>query len=93
MKNSASTEGKEQFNAFLTVDIHFAPEQLTPGHFTINLDFRYDFVGVLQWFAERVDRIILLFDANKLDISDEFRRSIESIHGYEGKVIFLGRIL
>ena len=49
---------------------------------------RYDFVGVLQWFAERVDRIILLFDANKLDISDEFRRSIESIHGYEDKVIF-----
>ena len=47
---------------------------------------RYDFVGVLQWFAERVDRIILLFDANKLDISDEFRRSIEAIHGYEDKV-------
>ena len=31
-------------------------------------------------------RIILLFDANKLDISDEFRRSIEAIHGYEDKV-------
>ena len=43
-------------------------------------------MGVLQWFAERVDRIILLFDANKLDISDEFRRSIEAIHGYEDKV-------
>ena len=50
------------------------------------LFYRYDFVGVLQWFAERVDRIILLFDANKLDISDEFRRSIEAIHGYEDKV-------
>jgi GTPase involved in cell partitioning and DNA repair len=49
-------------------------------------DRGYDFVGVLQWFAERVDRIILLFDANKLDISDEFRRSIEAIHGYEDKV-------
>lgn len=33
-----------------------------------------------------MDRIILLFDANKLDISDEFRRSIEAIHGYEDKV-------
>lgn len=31
-------------------------------------------------------RIVLLFDANKLDISDEFRRSIEAIHGYEDKV-------
>jgi len=50
------------------------------------VDRGYDFVGVLQWFAERVDRIILLFDANKLDISDEFRRSIEAIHGYEDKV-------
>ena len=49
-------------------------------------DRGYDFVGVLQWFSERVDRIILLFDANKLDISDEFRRSIEAIHGYEDKV-------
>ena len=27
-----------------------------------------------------------MFDANKLDISDEFRRSIEAIHGYEDKV-------
>ena len=44
------------------------------------VDRGYDFVGVLRWFAERVDRIILLFDANKLDISDEFRRSIEAIH-------------
>merc|ERR1711981_964199 len=42
--------------------------------------------GVLQWFAERVDRIILLFDANKLDISDEFRRSIHALDGYEDKV-------
>jgi EH domain-containing protein 1 len=50
------------------------------------IDRGYDFVGVLKWFAERVDRIILLFDANKLDISDEFRWSIEAIHGYEDKV-------
>lgn len=46
----------------------------------------YDFTGVLEWFAERVDRIILLFDAHKLDISDEFRRSIEALRGHDDKI-------
>ena len=43
---------------------------------------RFDFVQCYKLLF----RIILLFDANKLDISDEFRRSIEAIHGYEDKV-------
>lgn len=50
------------------------------------VDRGYDFTGVLEWFAERCDRIILLFDANKLDISDEFRRSIESVRRYDEKI-------
>ncbi|PSN35086.1 EH domain-containing protein 1 [Blattella germanica] len=50
------------------------------------IDRGYDFTGVLQWFAERVDRIVLLFDAHKLDISDEFRRSIEALHGHDDKI-------
>lgn len=50
------------------------------------VDRGYDFPGVLEWFAERVDRIILLFDAHKLDISDEFRRAIEAIKGYDDKI-------
>lgn len=50
------------------------------------IDRRYDFTGVLEWFAERVDRIILLFDAHKLDISDEFRRSIEALRGHDDKI-------
>lgn len=50
------------------------------------VDRGYDFTGVLQWFAERSDRIILLFDANKLDISDEFRRSIEVVRAYDEKI-------
>ena len=48
--------------------------------------FSYDFIGVLEWFAERVDRILLLFDAHKLDISDEFRRSIEALRGHDDKI-------
>ncbi|KAL3873049.1 hypothetical protein ACJMK2_036210 [Sinanodonta woodiana] len=50
------------------------------------VDRGYDFCGVLEWFAERVDRIILLFDAHKLDISDEFRRAIDAIKGYDDKI-------
>ncbi|XP_038072497.1 EH domain-containing protein 1-like [Patiria miniata] len=50
------------------------------------LDRGYNFVGVLEWFAERADRIILLFDAHKLDISDEFRRCIEALKGNDDKI-------
>lgn len=46
----------------------------------------YDFCQVLQWFAERVDRIILLFDAHKLDISDEFSEAIKSFRGQDDKI-------
>lgn len=47
---------------------------------------KYDFTQVVEWFSERSDRIILLFDAHKLDISDEFRRVINSLKGHEDKV-------
>ncbi|XP_022088675.1 EH domain-containing protein 1-like [Acanthaster planci] len=50
------------------------------------VDRGYNFVGVLEWFAERADRIILLFDAHKLDISDEFRRCIEALRGNDDKI-------
>ncbi|KAK9306124.1 hypothetical protein QLX08_003170 [Tetragonisca angustula] len=50
------------------------------------VDRGYDFTGVMEWFAERVDRIILLFDAHKLDISDEFRRLIEALRGHDDKI-------
>ena len=50
------------------------------------VDRGYDFPGVLEWFAERVDRIIILFDAHKLDISDEVRKAIDAIKGYDEKI-------
>lgn len=40
----------------------------------------YDFVSVIEWFAERADLILLLFDAHKLDISDEFKVRQRSLH-------------
>jgi len=46
----------------------------------------YDFVGVTEWFASRSDLILLLFDAHKLDISDEFKRVIESLRGHDDKI-------
>jgi len=47
---------------------------------------KYDFEGVVSWFAERADIILLLFDAHKLDISDEFRRTIEILKGHDEKI-------
>ena len=35
---------------------------------------------VLKWFAEKVDLILLLFDAHKLDISDEMRDAVQVSH-------------
>uniref|UniRef100_A0A7S1CI35 Calmodulin n=1 Tax=Bicosoecida sp. CB-2014 TaxID=1486930 RepID=A0A7S1CI35_9STRA len=46
----------------------------------------YDFVEVVEWFSERADMILLLFDAHKLDISDEFKRAINALKGQDDKV-------
>ena len=50
------------------------------------IDRGYDFANILEWFAERCDRILLLFDAHKLDISDEFKRSIEVLRRNDEKI-------
>lgn len=55
----------------------FFPPSCAPG---------YDFAAVLEWFAERVDRIVLLFDAHKLDISDEFSEVIKGLRHHEDKM-------
>lgn len=46
----------------------------------------YDFNEVCGWFAMRCDLILLLFDAHKLDISDEFKNAIEGLKGNEDKI-------
>lgn len=46
----------------------------------------YEFTSVIEWFAARADVMLLLFDAHKLDISDEFRNAIESLKGHDDKI-------
>jgi len=46
----------------------------------------YEFTGVTEWFAAKCDMILLLFDPHKLDISDEFKRVIMSLHGQDDKI-------
>lgn len=46
----------------------------------------YDYDAVMKWFAERADLIIIMFDAHKLDISDELKRVIEMMSPHSDKV-------
>lgn len=50
------------------------------------LNREYDYMAVTQWFASRSDLIVLLFDAHKLDISDEFRSVIQCLKGHTDKI-------
>ena len=46
----------------------------------------YDYEQVMKWFAERADLIIIMFDAHKLDISDELKRVIELFKPHQDKM-------
>ncbi|KAI8348785.1 P-loop containing nucleoside triphosphate hydrolase protein [Mortierella sp. GBAus27b] len=61
----------------------------TPGILAGNkqrIERGYDFTRTIEWFAERADMILLFFDSHKLDISDEFKASINALKGQEEKV-------
>lgn len=49
----------------------------------------YDFSEVIKWFAERADMIIVMFDAHKLDISDELKTVLDELkpHGEKLRVL------
>eukprot|EP00747_Dinoflagellata_sp_TGD_P208310 gnl/TRDRNA2_/TRDRNA2_81815_c0_seq2.p1 gnl/TRDRNA2_/TRDRNA2_81815_c0~~gnl/TRDRNA2_/TRDRNA2_81815_c0_seq2.p1 ORF type:complete len:315 (+),score=62.91 gnl/TRDRNA2_/TRDRNA2_81815_c0_seq2:105-1049(+) len=46
----------------------------------------YEFVDVCKWMAERSDLILLMFDAHKLDPSDELKGVIDAIRPHREKV-------
>ena len=51
-----------------------------------NIGRNYDYEQVMKWFAERADLIIIMFDAHKLDISDELKRVIELLKPHQDKM-------
>ena len=46
----------------------------------------YDFATIVPWMAERADLVLLTFDANKLDISDEFQQVLQKLLPHADKV-------
>ncbi|TFJ86214.1 hypothetical protein NSK_002422 [Nannochloropsis salina CCMP1776] len=49
----------------------------------------YDYQAVIQWFADRADLIIIMFDAHKLDISDELRIVMDALRIHQDKIRIL----
>jgi hypothetical protein len=53
----------------------------------------YEYSAVVEWFASRADMIIFMFDAHKLDISDELRGILDKIRPHQDKVrIILNKV-
>lgn len=49
----------------------------------------YNYADVVKWFAERADMIIVMFDAHKLDISDELRTVLDTLKPHHEKIRIL----
>ena len=46
----------------------------------------YNYAEVLDWFADRSDMIILVFDVQKLDLSDEMGETIKNLQKHYDKI-------
>jgi predicted GTPase len=46
----------------------------------------YNMPEVCRWFADRSDLVLILFDAHKLDISDELKTVVEHLRGNDDKI-------
>ena len=44
---------------------------------------------VIKWFAERADMIIVMFDAHKLDISDELKTVLDVLKPHQDKIRYI----
>ena len=78
-------EGSEVSSAILAnITIVDTPGVLAGEKQRIGRD--YDFTEVCKWFAERADMIIIMFDAHKLDISDELRMVLDALRAHQDKV-------
>ena len=75
-------EGAEVHSAILrNITIIDTPGVLAGEKQRIGRD--YDFCDVIRWFAERADMIIIMFDAHKLDISDELKSVLDTLKPHQ----------
>ena len=67
-----------------------SPGVLSGEKQTLGRSYSYD--DVLNWFADRSDMIILLFDVQKLDISDEMGSAIKVLQKHSDKRLGLSTL-
>lgn len=70
----------------LLLFIDFCRPGILAGRKQSSVGRNYDYEQVMKWFAERADLIIIMFDAHKLDISDELKKVIELMIPHQDKV-------
>jgi len=77
----ALVEPAEILQEFTIID---TPGVLSGSKQTVGRE--YDFIAVCRWMAERSDLVLLMFDAHKLDPSDELKDVIDVLRPHRDKV-------